>query len=255
MLDTPDGVRIAFRRTPGVVPNILFCGGFRSDMSGTKAVALEGMASRKGYGFTRFDYRGHGESEGAFRDGTVGLWRDDALLALDKTTDGPVVVVGSSMGAWIATLLGLARPNQVAGLVLVAPAIDFTEALIWDRLPHDARETLSRDGVWFRQSDYADEPDEITLGLIEEGRKHLLLSRPIPFRGPVRVLHGTADETVPWRHALRIMDALTATDVTLTLIKDGDHRLSDPVNLQRILSATEELVSLVAQSKPSNPSR
>lgn len=255
MLDTPDGLRIAVRRTLGDAPHILFCGGFRSDMAGTKAVALERVAARKGYGFTRFDYRGHGESDGAFRDGTIGLWRDDGLLVLDKATEGPAVVVGSSMGAWIATLLAIARPARVAGLVLVAPAVDFTEALIWECLPQAARDTLLADGVWLRHSEYSDEPDEITLRLIEEGRSHLLLGGPIPFRGPIRILHGTADKTVPWQHAVRTMDALAAADVTLTLIKDGDHRLSDPVNLERMLAAAEEVVRLVAHSNPRNPSR
>lgn len=255
MLDAQDGTRIAFRHTQGATPGILFCGGFRSDMTGTKAVALERRAASARGAFTRFDYRGHGDSEGAFADGTIGHWRNDALLVLDRATTGPQVVVGSSMGAWIALLLALARPERVAGLVLVAPAGDFTERLIWDRMPPETRETLLHDGVWLRQSEHSDDPDEITLRLIDEGRGHLLLDGPIPFGGPVRILHGSADETVPWRHAVRHMEALTSTDVILTLVKGGDHRLSDPANLDRIHAATEEVVRIVAQSSPRNPSR
>ncbi len=221
----------------------MLCGGFRSDMTGTKAVALDAWAEAAGHLFVRFDYRGHGESSGDFIDGTVGLWRDDALLVLDEAGDGPMVVVGSSMGAWIALLVALARPDRVCGLVLVAPAVDFTEALIWQRLPEDARAALARDGVWLRPSDYSDEPDRITSRLIEEGRRHLILGRPIPFDGPVRILHGLADETVPWQHGLRTAEALSSRDVTVTLVKGADHRLSDPANLARLTAAVAELAA------------
>ncbi len=225
----------------------MLCGGFRSDMAGTKAAALDAWAMRTGQAFVRFDYRGHGESSGDFTDGTVGLWRDDALLVLDQAGDGPMVVVGSSMGAWIALLAALARPDRVRGLVLVAPAVDFTEALIWDRLPGDARATLERDGVWLRPSEYSGEPDRITRGLIEEGRRHLLLGGPIPFRGPVRILHGLADETVPWEHGLRTADALESQDVLVTLVKGGDHRLSGPGDLERLTAALAEIVARTAE--------
>lgn len=255
MLDATDGTLIAYRQRAGAGIGVLLCGGFRSDMSGTKAVAVDRWAAGHGRPFTRFDYRGHGESGGTFRDGTIGLWRDDGLAVLDRVTTGPLVVVGSSMGAWIALLLALARPERIAGLVLIAPAVDFTEALVWQRLPPDARATLLRDGIWLRPSDYSDEPDEITWRLIEEGREHLLLDGPIDFGGPVHMLHGTADATVPWRHAVRTMEALTSTDVILTLIKGGDHRLSDPANLERIITATDELVRALDQSRPASPSR
>jgi pimeloyl-ACP methyl ester carboxylesterase len=252
-VDTPitilvakDGARIACRRRAGNLPGVVLCGGFRSDMAGTKAAALDAWAMRTGRSFVRFDYRGHGESSGDFTDGTVGLWRDDALLVLDQAGDAPMVLVGSSMGAWIALLAALARPNRVHGLVLVAPAVDFTEALIWDRLPGDARATLERDGVWLRPSEYSDEPDRITRRLIEEGRRHLLLGGPIPFRGPVRILHGLADETVPWGHGLRTAEALASADVTLTLVKGGDHRLSDPADLARLTAALDEIAATVA---------
>jgi len=252
-VDTPitilvanDGARIACRRRTGNLPGVMFCGGFRSDMTGTKAAALDAWAEVAGRLFVRFDYRGHGESSGEFTDGTIGLWRDDALLVLDRASNGPVVLAGSSMGAWIALLVALARPERVHGLVLVAPAIDFTETLIRDRLPDDARATLERDGVWLRPSEYSDEPDRITHRLIEEGRQHLLLGGPIPFRGPVRILHGLADETVPWEYGLRTAGALASEDVTVTLVKDGDHRLSDPKDLARLTSALDEVIVTAA---------
>jgi pimeloyl-ACP methyl ester carboxylesterase len=224
----------------------MFCGGFRSDMTGTKAAALDAWAGSAGQSFVRFDYRGHGESSGDFTDGTVGLWRDDALLVLDEASTGPMVLVGSSMGAWIALLAALARPDRVKGLVLIAPAVDFTEALIWDRLPADVRAALARDGEWQRPSDYADEPDRITMRLIEEGRAHLLLGGPIPFRGPVRILHGMEDETVPWRHGLATAEALESRDVLLTLVKGGDPRLTDPADLERLTAALAEIVARTA---------
>lgn len=252
-MDTPitilvakDGARIACRRRTGNLPGVMLCGGFRSDMAGTKAAALDAWAMRTGRSFVRFDYRGHGESSGDFTDGTVGLWRDDALLVLDQAGDGPMVVVGSSMGAWIALLAALARPDRVRGLVLVAPAVDFTEALIWDRLPDDERATLERDGVWLRPSEYSDEPDRITRRLIEEGRRHLLLGGPIPFPGPVRILHGLADETVPWEHGLRTAEALESQDVLVTLVKGADHRLSGPEDLDRLTAALGEVVARTA---------
>lgn len=224
-------------------------------MSGVKAVALDRWAARTGLGFTRFDYRGHGESSGVFTDGTIGLWRDDALLVLDRATEGPVVLVGSSMGAWIAVLAALARPHRVGGLVLVAPAIDFTEELIWRRLPDDIRRTLTSAGIWSRASQYSDQPDQITLRLIEEGRCHLLFGQPIRFEGPVRILHGMADETVSWAFAAQTAEALTSTDVEITLVKQGDHRLSGPADLRRLCAAVEEVAKRIGQSSPRNPSR
>ena len=252
-MDTPitilvakDGARIACRRRAGTLPGVMLCGGFRSDMSGTKAAALDAWAESAGRSFVRFDYRGHGESSGDFTEGTVGLWRDDALLVLDQASAGRMVLVGSSMGAWIALLVALARPDRVHGLVLVAPAVDFTEALIWDRLPGDAREALVRDGVWLRASEYSDEPDRITRRLIEEGRHHLLLGGPIPFRGPVRILHGLEDGIVPWSHGLRTAEALASQDVTVTLVKGGDHRLSDAAGLRRLTAALDEMLATAA---------
>ena len=235
--------RIAFTRVAGNGPEVMFCGGFRSNMAGTKALALEAHCTAAGRAFTRFDYRGHGESDGAFTDGTIGGWLEDTLAVLDEVTCKPVVLVGSSMGAWIALLAAQVRPDRVKAIVLVAPAVDFTETLIWERLPAADRAILERDGVWLRQSDYAEEPDQITLELIEEGRNHLLLGRPIEFDGPVRILHGMADETVPWRFAIRVAEALTGGDVIVTLVKNGDHRLSDEENLSGLLAAVDEVAA------------
>ncbi len=236
---------LAFHRTEGNAPEIMFCGGFRSKMAGTKALALENVCRSAGRAFTRFDYRGHGESAGAFTDGTIGRWLQDTLAILDEVTAGPLVLVGSSMGAWVALLAALKRPERVRGLVLVAPAVDFTEALIWQRLPSEDRRTLERDGVWLRRSDYADEPDQITLELIEEGRNHLLFGNPIEFGGPVRILHGMRDETVPWELSMRTAESLKSDDVVVTLVKDGDHRLSDDDGLARLAAAVDEVARRV----------
>ena len=244
MLPTGDGETLAFRSRNGNTPRVVFCGGFRSDMSGSKALALDHHCAAMGRAFTRFDYRGHGESSGEFTGGTIGLWRDDALAVLDNAAGGPVVLVGSSMGAWIAVLAALARPERVNGLVLVAPAVDFTETLVWDRMPEAVQRKLRRDGVWRRPSGYADVPDEITMRLIEEGRDHLLLGGPIAFDGPVRILHGLADESVPWEHGVRTAQALSSDDVTVTLVKDAEHRLSGPVDLARLCAAVDEVVAL-----------
>jgi len=215
-------------------------------MAGSKALALEAHCAARGRAFTRFDYRGHGESDGAFADATIGGWLEDTLAVLDRVVMGPVILVGSSMGAWIALLAALARPERVKGMVLVAPAIDFTETLIWERLPAADRATLERDGVWLRESEYVEEPDRITLQLVEEGRNHLLFGKPIPFDGPVRILHGMADDTVPWQFATRTAESLIGADVVVTLVKNGDHRLSDEENLARLMGAVEAVVSRVA---------
>lgn len=239
---TCGGATIAYRHTPGRSPGIVFFGGFMSDMTGTKAVALEAWAVGRGLAFTRFDYQGHGASSGRFEDGTVGTWADDALAVLDRVTHGPQVLVGSSMGGWIMLLAALRRPERVAGLVGIAPAPDFTEDLIWNGLTDEARAELLRDGRWYRPSQYFDDPKPVTLALIEEGRSHLLLRGPIRFDGPVRLLHGMADPDVPWRTSLRLADALTSTDVRVTLIKDGDHRLSRDQDIALLCRTVAELV-------------
>lgn len=235
---------LAYRRTPaplGGLTRVWLCG-FASDMDGTKAAHLHAAAERDGRGFLRFDYRGCGRSEGRFEEGTIGGWRDDALAMIDHL-GGPVLLVGSSMGGWIALLCALARPERVKGLALVAPAPDFTERLMKPSLPPEALAALSRDGVWNRPSAYGDGPYPITQALLDEARAHLLLDRPIPFGGPVRILHGMEDPDVPWRLSLDIAERLTSRDVSVTLVKAGDHRLSTSADLVRLEAAVEALAS------------
>ena len=218
----------------GRLPGVIFLGGFNSAMSGQKVTALHAWAARTNHGFVRFDYYGHGQSSGLFQDGTVSLWREDALCVLDALTDGPQVLVGSSMGAWIAALAALARPQRIKALVLIAPALDFTERLLWQRLPDCARHAILHKGVWMRPSAYGPEPYPITRQLIEDGRKHLLLDAEIAIDVPVRILQGMADPDVPWPQALITAERLRSRDVEVELIKAGDHRLSDAPSLARI---------------------
>lgn len=221
---------------------LTWLGGFKSDMTGTKASALAEWARHAQRHFLRFDYYAHGASTGDFRKATVGRWLDDALAAIDTLAEGPQVLIGSSMGGWVALLCALARPERVKGLVLIAPAPDFTEELMWKTFSQEARDTLARDGLYREPSDYADEPYEITMTLIEEGRKHLILDRPIPLACPVRILQGMKDTDVPWTHALRLVETLSGEDVTIDLSKSGDHRLSTPADIARLIRTVEALL-------------
>jgi len=246
-LARPDGSTIAYRATPGKPPGILFCGGFKSDMTGTKAIALEAACRAAGRAYLRFDYFAHGESAGDFLDATVGQWKADTLAVIDQVTRGPLVIVGSSMGGWMMLLAALARPDRVAGLIGIAPAPDFTEALLWPGLTAEARAALERDGVWRRPSAYSEQPYEITMKLIEEGRNHLVLDKLSALTCPVRLLHGMKDPDVPWRHSLRLIEALRpGADATLTLVKEGDHRLSTPEDIARLTAAVETLCRSVS---------
>lgn len=240
-LTRPDGARIAYHTTAGTGPGLLFCGGFRSDMTGTKALALEAAAVARGRGVTRFDYFGHGQSDGDFGLGTIGRWRDDTLAVLDAVCTGPQVIIGSSMGGWLATLAALARPGRVAGLVLIAPALDFTEDLMWAQFSAEQRATLLRDGVLREPSEYSDQPYEYSLRLIEEGRSHCILPGGIDLACPVRILQGMRDADVPWQHAVKTVQALRGENARLTLIKDGDHRLSRPQDLDLLLATVWDL--------------
>ena len=213
-------------------------------MAGTKATFLDDVCAARGLPYVRFDYSGHGVSGGRFEDGTIGAWAEDAIAVIDHVADGPLILVGSSMGGWLMLLAALARPERVAGLIGLAPAPDFTEALIWNRLAAEAREQLMRDGRLAQPSAYADEPTVITRGLIEEGRRHLLLSAPIGIRCPVRLLHGMADPDVPHRLSLDLAERLVSSDVRVTLIKDGDHRLSRAEDLALLGATIDELMDL-----------
>ncbi len=221
---------------------MIFCGGFMSDMTGTKATALEDACRAAGRAYTRFDYRGHGQSSGDFKDGTIGAWRDDAVAVLDQVTTGPQVIVGSSMGGWIMLLLARMRPERIAGLVGIAPAPDFVIPM-WESFSPEEQEILKRERYIERPTEYGDEPYIIAMDLIEEGRNHLLLGQAIPAPFPVRILQGMADPDVPWRHALDIVDKLDGPDIALTLIKQGDHRLSEPDDIARLIDMVINLAS------------
>lgn len=233
------GERLAWRGVDGDPPTVVWLGGFRSDMTGTKAQALADRAAGRGRRFVRFDYSAHGQSSGDFLQATVTRWRSDALAVIDALTEGPLVLVGSSMGGWLACLAALARPERVRGLVLVAPAADFTERLIRPGLSAQALRAIATDGVWMRPSIYGD-PDPVTRALLEDGARWSILPGPVAIDAPVRILQGGQDDAVPWRHALALAEAITAPDLVFTLIRDGDHRLSRPPDLERLSAAVEE---------------
>lgn len=237
-----DGAQLAWRRIAGVGPTIVWLGGFRSEMAGTKAQALADWAAARGRAFLRFDYFGHGASSGEFRHGTVTRWRADALAVIDELTEGLVILVGSSMGGWLACLAALSRPERVKGLVLIAPAADFTERLIWPSLDAHARRAIEADGVWMRPSAYGD-PDPITRELIEDGRRWSILPGPVAITAPVQILHGGADPDVPWRHGLDLALAIGLDNLTFTLVGGGDHRLSRPADLVRLTQAVIDILS------------
>jgi pimeloyl-ACP methyl ester carboxylesterase len=239
--------RIAVRARAGAAPGVFWLGGFNSDMKGTKAAALDGWATEHGRALVRFDYSGHGESGGKFADGTIGRWLEDSLAVFERFCTGPQIVVGSSMGGWIALLLArevAKRPcnASLAGLVLIAPAPDFTEELMWKHFSPEIRKQIETTGVWLRPSPYDDgSPYPITRALIEEGRNHLLLGGSIDVGCSVRILQGGKDPDVPWQHAFALAHRLPADDVVLTMIQDGDHRLSRPQDIARIISAVAEM--------------
>ena len=229
-LDRGNDTELAWVRLEGAGPIVVFLPGFRSDMNGDKATALASFCAERGVGMLRFDYSGHGASSGDFLDGTIGAWTADALAAIDALTEGKLILVGSSMGGWIALLTAVARPDRIAALVGIAAAPDFTQRLMWEAMAPPERATLERDGVLYVPSQYGD-PTPITRRLIQDGANHLVLTGPIPIHCPVRLLHGQADPDVPWELALRIAEQLETPDVRITLVKDGDHRLSRPADL------------------------
>ena len=230
---------------PDSGPGLFWLGGFNSDMRGTKALALDEWAGAHGRACVRFDYSGHGESGGAFADGTIGRWLEESTAVFDRFCHGPQIVIGSSMGGWMALLLArelARRPARapLAGLVLIAPAPDFTEELMWKGFSPEARHDIETKGVWLRPSEYG-EPYPITRTLIEEGRRHLLLGSAIEVGCPIRILQGAQDPDVPWKHAFALAHRLPVDDVVLTVIQDGDHRLSRPQDIARMLTAVAEI--------------
>jgi pimeloyl-ACP methyl ester carboxylesterase len=241
--------RLAWAQQPGREPGLFWLSGLLSDMGSTKASALAAWAAGAGHGMTRFDYSGHGASSGRFVDGTIGLWLADASAVFAQTR-GPQVIIGSSMGGWVALRLvkvlretDPAAAARIAGLLLIAPAWDMTEALMWAEMAPAARETLTRDGQWMRPSEYADDGYPITRALIEEGRNHLLPPGPLSLGCPVHILHGEQDADVPFSHSLTLMERLSGSGAQLHRVPDGDHRLSRPQDLAELTAIVADIIA------------
>lgn len=242
--------KLAFHKVDGTGPTLVWLGGFRSDMTGSKAMTVEAYAKGRNQSSLRFDYAGHGQSTGAFTDGTIGSWTDDAAAMIENETEGDLVLIGSSMGGWIALLLAMAEAKRAAAtghksrvkaLVLIAPAPDFTQKLMWPKFTDEEKETILKEGQLAEPSPYDPEPTIITRKLIEDGKDHLILDDMIETSCPVRILQGVLDEAVPHTHALKLMDALAGEDVVMTLIKDGDHRLSRDSDLETLVRVLDAL--------------
>jgi len=244
-LTTGAGRRLAYEAIAGRGPTLVWLSGFNSDMTGTKAQALAAWAKAAGQAFVRFDYSGHGRSSGAFADGKISAWLEDSLAVIDGVTEGPLALVGSSMGGWLSLLAARARPDRVKGLLLIAPAADFTSRLMGPALPAEARASLAATGRWAMPSAYG-APTIITQALLDDGSRHTLLPGPIAFDGPVRILQGQLDPDVPWRHALETAEAISGGDVHVTLIKDGDHRLSRPQDIALLERTAAQLCAALS---------
>jgi len=240
------GAAIAYHKTPGKSPGVVFLSGFMSDMTGGKALFVEDHCKARGQAFLRFDYFGCGQSTGTFTDGTIGRWAEDAVAVLDHLTEGPQVLIGSSMGGWIMLLAALARPGRVAGLLGIAPAPDFTEDLLVQQLSADEKAALERDGVVYVHSLYGPEPTPFTRALIVDGKRHLVLRRKMPLTCPVRILHGMDDPDVPWPTSLQLVQMLQSADVEVQFVKAGDHRLSQPHDLDRLGRTLDALLDSLA---------
>ena len=245
-----DGATIAYHRLPGKAPGIVFLTGYMSSMTGGKALHLEHFCRARGLAYLRFDYFGHGTSSGAFTDGTIGRWADDAVFVLDHLTAGPQVLVGSSLGGWIMTLVAMRRPERVAGLLGIAAAPDFTEDLV-ELMTPEQKATLERDGTVLLASPYDPEPTPVTKLILENGRNHLVLRNEIPVECPVRLIHGMTDPDVSWQTSLRLAERLRSTDVAITLVKAGAHRLSEPDDLELVSESLDSLLRRV-QMQPAS---
>ncbi|HEY1796760.1 MAG TPA: alpha/beta hydrolase [Stellaceae bacterium] len=241
ILPRPDGATIAYQAAEGAAPGIVFLSGFRSDMTGTKALFLDDYCRQRGRAYVRFDYFGHGVSSGGFLDGTIGRWADDAIAVIDSLTTGPQILVGSSMGGWIMLLAARARPDRVHALVGIAAAPDFTEDSLWPRLDEIRQRELMRVGRVTLPSEYDPAGYTFTRALIEDGRANLVLRSPLPIARPVRLLHGMRDASVPWQRSLAIAEHIGGDDVRVALVKDGDHRLSRDEDLALLGRTLDEL--------------
>jgi pimeloyl-ACP methyl ester carboxylesterase len=236
---------IAYNRLTGKNPGIVFLHGYKSDRTGGKALAIEAFCAKRGQAFVRFDASGHGESEGKFEDGTISQWANDAISVLDSLTEGPQVLVGSSMGGWVMLLAALARRQRVVGLLGLASAPDFTEDLMFNGFSLDQKQRLLREGRVLIEDHYGNAPYPVTRRLIDDGRQNLLLQGPINLFCPVRLIHGQKDDDVPWHTALRLQDHLASDDVEVTLVKSAGHRLSEPADITRMLESLESLLRRV----------
>lgn len=247
MLKCKDGETLAYTKlaAPANKPILVWLSGFNSDMSGSKALAVKDWAEANGFGYMAFDYFGHGASSGDFKYGTISRWREDCLTAIDELTDGPLVLIGSSMGGWMALLTALARKDRVKAMLLIAPAPDFTQKLLWPELSGAAQEEIAHNGFWMRPTDYGD-PYPITRELISDGKQWSILDAPIELTIPVTILQGKMDPDVPWTHALKVQEKLVSTDCDFHLIKDGEHRLSRPEDIARLLNELGLLTSKLA---------
>ena len=242
---SPQGRRLAYRYSaPRSGLTFVWLSGFKSDMSGSKVTVLEAWAKEQGHGFLAFDYSGHGLSGGAFEEGTISAWREDALAAIEGLTSGPLILVGSSMGGWMALLSALALNPRIAAMVLIAPAPDFTQKLMWPEFSSEQQAEIMEQGMTLRPSEYGD-PYPITRDLIEDGQQWALLDAPIALCMPVRILQGMQDPDVPWEHAFKLIEALESDDVVFSLVKDGDHRLSRDEDIDRLIATCGELVGIV----------
>lgn len=236
------GRKLAYRKVEGHGSTVIFCGGYMSDMEGTKAIFLENTCKELGISYVRFDYSGHGSSSEDFTHGTISKWTEDTLSVIDQLSDGELIIVGSSMGGWIGLLASLARKDRLKAFIGIAPAADFTRELMWDNYSEDIREALKKDGIYLEPSEYSDQPYKVSYALIQDGENHILLNKAIELNCPVRLFHGLLDQSVPYEYSSRIADKLTSDDVIISFNKTGDHRLSTDADLKRLKRAITEFI-------------
>ena len=239
---TDHGSDIAYYHRPGAGPTVVFCGGFKSDMTGTKATFLETHCMWKGYGYLRFDYSGHGKSSGRFEDGTIGLWAKDAEAVIRGVSEGPIILVGSSMGGWIALLVALRLKDRLKGMIGIAAAPDFTQKIMWDDFSDETKARIETEGQIELPNDYDDEPYIVTKTLIDEGRNHLLLDGPIDLDVPVRLIHGMKDTDVSHEYSQMLAERLSSDNVEICFVKGGDHSLSTPADIRRLNATLDNLI-------------